>query len=225
MNTFFYDPYQLVLLFLLPGVFLGLIYDVFRILRISRTAHLSVSGKFYDKIRPRKPIFPVLSRISTTKSIAVAEGFLIFIEDISFWLIAAVTEILFIFHTNGGEIRIYCILFTVLGFFLYHFSLGKLVLLFAGQILFLCRCILYWTLFAIFTPLQFLGLKAVQCLKWLYRKTIGHLLAIMQEARLRKESDEIKKQILWAAKSGFATYKNKEYNNEGENEFFCQNRT
>ena len=152
MNDFFYDSYQLILIFFLPGIFLGIVYDIFRILRIGRTSDLSVGGAFYEKIRPRKPLFAPVSRFLSAHPLKAADWILVFIEDILFWLIAAITEILLIFHTNGGEIRIYCLIASVVGFFLYHQTLGKLITFFTKQIIFLLRCLIYWTLYAIIYP-------------------------------------------------------------------------
>ncbi len=221
MNEFFYDSYELILIFFLPGVFLGLVYDLFRILRISRTASLSVCGAFYDKIRPRKPLFQSLARFSRKKSLKTADRILVFIEDILFWLIAAVTEILMIFHTNGGEIRIYCLLASVIGFILYHITFGKLVTFFAKQVIFLIRCLLYWLLYAIIYPIRLIGKSMYRFSVWLYGKTIGHYLANKKEKKRRAYSEQMKSIMLAAAGCGFSVYGNKEFRYENENEYFC----
>ena len=221
MNAFFYDSYELILIFFLPGVFLGMVYDLFRILRISRTAHLTVSGVFYDRIRPKKPLCKMLSRFFHAKSLRAADRILVFIEDILFWLIAAVTEILLFFHTNGGEIRIYCLLASVIGFFLYHETFGKLVSFFAKQIIFLFRCLIYWLLYAIIYPIRIMGESIYRFYFWLYDKTIGHYLAVKKDKKRRAYSEQMKNAMLAAAGCGFSVYGNKEFRYEGESEYFC----
>lgn len=214
MNGFFYDSYQLILIFLIPGVFLGVVYDIFRILRIGRASDLSVSGALYDKIRPKKPL---LGRILHTKSIKIADNVIVFIEDILFWLIAAVTEILFIFHTNGGEIRIYCLLSSIAGFFLYHQTLGKLAMLFAKQIIFLFRCLIYWILYVIIYPVKLI----IKGIRKLYGLTMGRIFISMKNKRQKAYSDKMKKAVLLAASGGFSVYQKEKFGDESENEYFC----
>ena len=221
MNTFFYDSYQLIFIFFLPGVFLGVVYDIFRILRISRTSDLPVSGTFYDKIRPQKPLCALLARFFQSKSLKTADRIFVFIEDILFWIIAAVTEILLIFHTNGGEIRIYCLLATIAGFFLYHETLGKVVAFFARQISFLLRCLIYWLLYDIIYPVKQLGKALYRFFVWGYQKTVGRYLVIKKEKKFRIYSEQIKNMMLTAAECGFSVYGKGDFGYEGENEYFC----
>ena len=221
MNGFFYDSYQLILIFLLPGVFLGIVYDIFRILRISRASELAISGGLYDKIRPRKPLFGSFSRVFKTKSVKIADKIIVFIEDILFWLIAAVTEILFIFHTNGGEIRIYCLLASILGFILYNRTLGRLVTVFAKQIIFLFRCLIYWSLYAIIFPVKLITNGIQKIMRYVYEVTLGRLLISIQNKKRKAYSDRMKTDMLAAAGCGFAVYQKERFGYEGENEYLC----
>ncbi len=221
MNDFFYDSYQLILIFFLPGIFLGIVYDIFRILRIGRTSDLSVGGAFYEKIRPRKPLFAPVSRFLSAHPLKAADWVLVFIEDILFWLIAAITEILLIFHTNGGEIRIYCLIASVVGFFLYHQTLGKLITFFAKQIIFLLRCLIYWTLYAIIYPVKLIANFIFRLAIWLYEKTIHRYIVLKREKKQQAYSEKIKRDTLISAGCGFAVYGKKEFVYEGENEYFC----
>ena len=218
MIEFFYDSCRTILLFLLPGVFLGVIYDIFRILRIARTRKLAVSGAFYEKIRPKKALFPSFSsRFSISKSLKIADTAVIFAEDILFWLLAATTEILFFFHTNNGEIRIYSVLISILGFFLYHHTVGVLVISCAAQLVFLCRCLIYWIFYVILYPLKFF----IKWIKQLYMATFGRWIYIAKSKKKRNQSEKQKRSILEAASHGFAVYGNKKFCYEEENEYFC----
>lgn len=221
MNSFFYDSYQLILIFLLPGVFGGVVYDIFRIFRISRASELAISGSLYDKIRPRKPLFGSFSRVFKTKSVKIADKIIVFIEDILFWLIAAVTEILLIFHTNGGEIRIYCLFASILGFILYNRTLGRLVTVFAKQIIFLFRCLIYWSLYAIIFPIKLITKEIQKIMRYVYQVTLGRLWVFIQNKKRKAYSDRIKNDMLAAAGCGFAIYQKEKFGYEGENEYLC----
>ena len=62
MNDFFYDSAINVFSFVCLGAVLGAVYDVFRVLRLSRKGGGNLSGGIYDKLKPKKGIMkrPVL---------------------------------------------------------------------------------------------------------------------------------------------------------------------
>lgn len=149
MIHFFYDSYLMVLQFLIPGIFLGLIYDIFRIIRIMRndsTQRLSemIRKRFFsqEKEQPKKKI----------KNSQKRENILIFIEDIFFFLIVAVTEILAVYYFNDGEIRIYCLLFSAIGFICYQKTVGRLVISLSKKIVYFIRKIVYCFVCLILKP-------------------------------------------------------------------------
>jgi len=153
MNRFFYDSCFMFFQFLIPGFFLGLVYDVFRIIRIGRndkTYRLSeaIEKRYFPQNKERKRKRP--------KNQSNRETVLIFIEDIYFFFIVAVTEILSIYYLNDGEIRIYCLLFSLIGFICYQKTFGYLVILLSKKILYLCRKILYFCICLILTPAFFI---------------------------------------------------------------------
>ncbi|WP_052446666.1 spore cortex biosynthesis protein YabQ [Candidatus Soleaferrea massiliensis] len=97
MNTLELQVSAQTLLFLqscLLGAVLGVIYDVFRILRISFK-----NGSI-----------------------------LIFLEDALFFIICAVLTFCFMLMSNDGQIRFFILLGEVIGFILYYFTIGALVM-------------------------------------------------------------------------------------------------
>ncbi len=154
MNEFFYDSYSLILFFLLPGVFLGMVYDVFRILRIARhDPEEQIIGALYRHFRIEK-----ISYIQNEKKRHMIEYALVFTEDFLFCIIAALTELLLFYHLNGGVIRIYGFWLSAIGFFLYRMSFGRFVMYMAKHIIRLANRILYLVLVVLLTPiLWFIG--------------------------------------------------------------------
>ena len=157
MIHFFYDSWLMFFRFLIPGIFLGLVYDVFRIIRIGRndqTQRLSemLRKRFYPQKEEKK---------KRQKNLMRWECVLTFIEDIFFFLIVSVTEILAVYYFNDGEIRIYGLLFSAFGFFIYQKTIGRLVILLSKKILYLirkiicfCICLILRPWFAIFKKLR-----------------------------------------------------------------------
>ena len=145
MTAFFYDSWIIILEFLIPGIFLGAAYDIFRLLRIAR------NDKTFKVIEAIKKRFFTKS-IDYAKKFEVSENWIVFIEDIVFFLIVAVTEILATYHINNGEIRIYCLLISVIGFFSYQITLGRLVIYLSTKILYLIRKTIYIIVCVLLTP-------------------------------------------------------------------------
>lgn len=148
MTDFFYDSCALILKFLIPGIFLGIVYDIFRLFRIAR------NDKTYAPIPIlQNRFFPDLIFEKTTKKSFFSDTVLIFAEDILFFFLVAVTEVLTLFHLNGGEIRIYGLLFSAVGFFVYQKTVGNLLIFLSKKILYLFRRILYWIGYGVISPI------------------------------------------------------------------------
>ena len=150
MTAFFYDSWLTILKFLIPGIFSGVVYDIFRLSRIARndktfSVHISIKSRFFPNHFNHKK-----------QKKRISESALIFIEDILFFIIAAIAEILATFQLNSGEIRIYSLCISVIGFFMYQKTLGKSVIFFSRKILYLIRRIVYLIFCAIWMPVFFI---------------------------------------------------------------------
>ena len=152
MNAFFYDSWTLILKFLIPGIFLGAVYDIFRLFRIARSENTYSARK-----EIRKRFFPKSEGEGKNPRRRITDTAIVFMEDILFFLIVAVTEILAVYHINEGEIRIYCLLASALGFFTYQKTLGRLIIFFSKKILYLIRKIVYCIACAILVPAFFIS--------------------------------------------------------------------
>lgn len=210
MNEFFYDSYRLVLSFLFLGMSLGVVYDVFRILRIGRTKTIAISGSFYEMIKPKRKLLSNIPRAFSVKVGSSAGTVLVFFEDLLFFLIVSWAEILWFFHVNGGELRIICILSSAFGFFLYYQTVGRLTVYFARHILFLIRCLVYWLAYVILVPIKAICRRLVDILRKLYRSTAGRIIDMRRKRRQTLYSIHQKEWILRAAAVGFCAGKNGE---------------
>ncbi len=151
MTAFFYDSYRLILFFLIPGIVLGAVYDVFRIMRLARTDPTGgIIPKLYRHFKIERKV-----RLQSERKKERISDILVFAEDILFCMIAALMEILLFYHLNGGVIRIYGLLLSALGFFLYRISIGVLVIGMAKRIISLVRRPLYMLSVLLLTPLVF----------------------------------------------------------------------
>ena len=164
MISFFYDSWIIILNFLIPGIFLGMVYDMFRLFRIAgndKTYSVTnaIKNRYFSKIH-----FGGKSRKHISDTVFV------FIEDVLFFLVVAVTEILATFHFNHGEIRIYCLLISAIGFFIYQKTMGRLVIFLSSKTLYLIRRIIYWIVCLILTPTFYVLRFSKKLISFLLRK-------------------------------------------------------
>ena len=157
MIAFFYDSWFVILKYLMPGIFLGAVYDVFRLARISRN-----DSEHSVKKALRKRFYHKEDSDNQTSKRQISEYTLVLIEDILFFIIVAITEILAVYHFNGGEIRVYCLLISAVGFFIYQKTLGILLIFLSRRILYLIRKTIYLIICIALTPIFFLSSRVVR---------------------------------------------------------------
>ncbi len=202
MITAFYGKYSAFLLAILLGIFFGVLYDVFRILRISRLSYIIPNGKFYEFIKIPEKNF--LKGKKIFKSIfKLSDNLITLFEDLAFWILASICEILFIYHINGGYVRIYFIVCTFLGTAAYFFTFGKLTIYFSVRIIYLLRCLLYWLFYIIIYPIRIIFLIFKKIFEFAARVTV---LPIVNAAKLKRAKNYSTKRanlILDKSKKGF----------------------
>ena len=99
-------------------------------------------GLFYD-------VFRILRIALPHRTIAVA------IEDIFYWTSAAFLTFFFFFYTDGGRIRIYLLTGEAIGFLLYYFTLGAVIIGAAKRIIAALRWIFHWIYRLLIHPVLF----------------------------------------------------------------------
>lgn len=109
--------YGLVFIYsLIIGALLGIVYDIFRIQRITMA--------------------------SDVKHLQIIKDIIIFIEDIIFSVISAVVIIIMIFHVNNGRIRWFALFGAGIGFLIYYHTAGRIVMICSERIIaFIRYCI------------------------------------------------------------------------------------
>ncbi len=119
--------YQLItaLLSVFIGVFIGLIYDAFKIFRI--LSGLEFSSKLQKRIETIKlPIIKGL-KIKNTKFSKIKRKILYVLWDLLFFVVITPIMQVFIYATSSGVVRWYIILGAFLGFIIYYFTVSKIV--------------------------------------------------------------------------------------------------
>ena len=203
----FYSSYSSFIISAFLGISIGIIYDVFRIFRIARVAYLIPQGKFYNTIKPKEN--NIFNSCNFKKIFRVSSSFLTLAEDVIFWILISLAQILFIYHINDGEIRIYFFIFEAIGAVLYFFTVGKLIIYFSVRIIFLIRCLLYWTFYIIIYPIRRILSLLIRFTRLIHERIIKPTLFKIKHKKELKYSEKRLAEILANAESGFLVYRSK----------------
>ncbi len=153
MNTFFYDSFELIFIFVFPGVLFGAVYDVIRILRIARSdSKGSMTPKLFAHFK-----ISYMPRLQNEKRKERLDLILVFIEDFVFCLFVALGELLLFYHLNDGVIRVWGLILSAIGFLIYKLSIGKIMIYMAKRIIYALRRLLYILVVIMFTPISLLA--------------------------------------------------------------------
>lgn len=159
------------------GIGIGVFYDVHRILRV-------LFGVQYTKNRPTKYFskpLPILKRpLGEIKRGKIKTAFLsvlIFMQDLLLCCVSAVGIVILNYAFNDGRFRFYTILALFMGFFLYYFTVGKLMMFLSEWIVFFLRSVFSIFFFLLSRPWvilwRFLG-KIVKKSRLNLQKTIAN---------------------------------------------------
>lgn len=129
--------------------------DVHRLIRVC--FGVRYSNKTFEGLYA-KPL-PFLHRpLRTPNSTKVKNFFLnvlIFIQDILLLVASAIGVVLLNYYFNQGRFRIYTVLAVLLGFLLYYFTVGKLVMFCSEGVVFIFRAVLTVVFVLISRPIVF----------------------------------------------------------------------
>ena len=137
----------------LLGFFLGFVYDLVRILRIA-------VGIGYDAAACRAPFqreLPLIHRrvIQKRKRIGrIFEWSFVFCGDLFFMIFAGISFSLLLYAVNDGQFRFFALIALLPSFFIYYFTVGRLILFFAGYIVLGLRAVALYIGFFLFCPLR-----------------------------------------------------------------------
>lgn len=140
------------------GIFLGLLYDLFFLLRALFGAEVGRRGST-PLSRLRYPLLPTDFGQKQPNGLRRGVGMtLTFLFDLLYAVCGGICFLLFTYWQNDGIFRFYYLVAAALGFFLYYVSLGRLFGACFSSLLFLVRLMLAYV---------FLFVRIPAC--WLFR--------------------------------------------------------
>ena len=133
------------------GVILGVINDMNRIIRVFCGVRYSEKrfGKLYELVLPvvHRPLLRSENKFHK-KALAV----LLFFQDIIFFILAGVGIILLNYEFNEGRFRFFTVFAVFIGFLLYYFTIGKVVMMVSEGIAFFIKATILVAFSALFRP-------------------------------------------------------------------------
>jgi hypothetical protein len=160
------------------GFGLGGVYDVLRFLRV-----LYGDGTHIDR-KGRKPrLFSLL----------------LFLEDVIFSVMAALTLILLVYYTNDGQLRAPAVMGMAGGFFVYMQTVGRLTAKAEKVLSRLVKRAVKLALLLLLRPLLWVGTLPAKAARCLWMVSGGRALAARREKQTEKAVEAIKA----SAKQGF----------------------
>ncbi len=128
------------------GIVLGVIYDVVRIFRVILGAEYGKDNK--KKIDYRNVELPIIKKkaysVRLDKISKKILGVYTAITDILFVTLCGIVTVLVAYAYNSGRVRVVMLLGLLIGFLLYYFTFGKLVMRLSQLIDFLLRSALVY---------------------------------------------------------------------------------
>ena len=159
------------------GIGAGALYDLHRIVRV-------LFGVRYTKNRPTKLFLqplPIIKRplgeIHCGKVKNTLLSILIFVQDLFLCCVSALGIVILNYTFNDGRFRFYTVIALLLGFLVYYFTLGKVVIFLSEWIVFVFRSFFLIFFFLLSRPfvifLRFLG-KNLKKLRLNLQKSIAN---------------------------------------------------
>lgn len=147
---------QITLYALLLGLFFGVLYDTLRITRmLAGVTPVHIKHVAWASKLPCRHI----GRIGKGP---VSAFVFIHLLDILYGLSTGACFCVFLYALNNGRFRWYLLLGCMLGFLVYYWSIGKLVLLLSGYIVAALRSVIGFILYLLTQPLIWIGKKLRQ---------------------------------------------------------------
>ena len=199
---------ELSLMFLysiLLGFFLGASYDIIRLTRIAVGVKYGTSGEknySFAKYSLIGKFFYSKEKNPSRKKHSFLPVF-IFLGDVTFCLFSSVAIAIFIYYFNSGEFRAFVLFGAALGFIIYYFTLGKMVIYLSERIIFIIKLVSLYLLFFVSYPFYFLFDKIKRIICIIIQKNILIIRKLYDIIYINLYTARCKKEIMSLASFGF----------------------
>lgn len=130
------------------GVFLAMLYDVVRVSRM-------MLGLRPGGVETPRRSLPLVGDVIKDRARGrIFSGVCVFVGDILYFMAATAVYVVFVFHAGDGDNRWFFSLGALSGFFVYFFTVGRLVMRFCGVIRFVLCALWAYAVFVLLFPFR-----------------------------------------------------------------------
>ena len=153
-----------------------------------------IFGFIYDIIRIMHILFGISSYTGENEGMkrGLVPFFVFFILDAVYMVFVTLTYSVFLYGANSGSNRAYIFISVCIGFALYYFTLGRVVMFFSEAVVRFLRTVFYYI---VVLPLRFIGGLVLRLVRFLTNVTIIRLLSALHRAYLVWRTDKICRNI------------------------------
>ena len=167
---------------ILTGVLIGVIYDAVRILRVMLgvSTYTKTGKALYEK---KLPLIGAVHRKTFFEGNRLLRLCLLFLGDVGFASLAACAFTVCLYHAASGTFRWFYLFALLVGFTVYYFTAGKVMMLCSEMLSFVIAIALRYTVYFVCVPFRLLG-RSVCCIyQWMLRQLVRPVLTRIQYIR------------------------------------------
>lgn len=200
------SEHSLMLLYsVLLGFFLGASYDIIRLSRIAVGMKYGATnaGKYdYSQYALIGRFFYSKAKKKERKK-GLFISLFVFFGDVLFCLFCSVSVAIFIYYFNSGEFRAFVLVGAFVGFLIYYFTLGKIVIYLSEKIIFTIKLLLLYVAFFILYPIYYLFSKIKRIFWIIIQKNVLIIRKTYDIMYVKRYTKRCKRDALYQASFGF----------------------
>ena len=131
------------------GVILGMVYDVIRVVRVLLGSERAENKKILKK-NLREIYLPIIKRKAYPQKNRIVRKKALFVfvalGDVLFAVFCGAVVVLIAYAYNDGRVRSVMLIGLLIGFLIYYFSVGRLVMMISELVTFVIRAVLVYLL-------------------------------------------------------------------------------
>lgn len=180
---------------LLCGLWCGALYDLFRLTRVflGITEYSQTGLKLYGRTFP---LIGMIRRPQSGRIVRAAQFWTVFVGDVLYALTVGCIFSVFLYVAASGCFRWFYLFSLGIGFFVYYFTIGKLIMTLSDMLVCIIRICLRYVLFFVMVPLRFVGKMLCRGGRYLSQCMISPIRRFLYTVRCRRYTSHVRNDLI-----------------------------
>lgn len=176
------------------GVLCGITYDSFRLFRVfwGITEYTKMGQKLYSA---EFPLIGTVRRPDSGRIVRTAHFWIVLIGDILFALLSGCIFSVFVYVAASGCFRWFYLLFACVGFLVYYFTIGNLVMAASDVIVCILRILLRYVLYFFVLPFRAVWKMMIVVQQHVLIRVFYPIMRCIYRSRCRKYTSRAKNDL------------------------------